>query len=203
MTWDVDAFTINSTVQVTLDYVNTSDNEGKLAYTSDRTPNKIGFIALKMDKAWLKDEARNNLTLQLINYNLATDDHSIKKQGPTISLTKKPVKHYPPPPPTKPNKLGLTVGLPVALVVVFAIALGLCFGMRKHRRIGLGNIMGGRKKGYRGRGRRPDRSVRLDDLDDPDRYTDVPDRSDDRLNDAGRVQGTLFRPDASRLKSWK
>ncbi|EEP80311.1 predicted protein [Uncinocarpus reesii 1704] len=214
VTWDVDAFKINSTVQINLDYVNTTQNEGRSAYASDRIPNKIGFVTLQMDKIWLRDESRNNLTLYLLNYDLATEDHSIKKAGPMISLTKKPVQHYPPPPPSKPNKLGLAVGLPISLAVVFIIACGLCIGMRKHRRIGLGSIMGRRNRGYGGakskierlgRGRRRDRSIRMDDLEDADRYMDNPhERADtDRFNEVERSQGNAFRTELPKLKTWR
>ncbi|KAI1910611.1 hypothetical protein LOZ66_003817 [Ophidiomyces ophidiicola] len=218
VTWDVDAFRINSTVQITINYVNTTENEGKSAHTSDRVPNKLGFITVRMDKAWLRDKSRNNLTIGLVDYDLATDDHSVKKTGPTISLTKKPIEHYPPPPPSKPNKLGLMVGLPVSLFVVFLIACGLCFGMRKHRRIGLGSIMG-RSKGYGGaksrierlgggtRGRRRERSsIRMHDLDDADRYTDDPSRarSDaDGFTEVERSQDHAFRTEVPKMKSWK
>ncbi|WEW60864.1 hypothetical protein PRK78_006352 [Emydomyces testavorans] len=217
VTWDVDAFKINSTVQIVLNYVNTTKNEGQVAFTSDRIPNKIGFITIKMDQAWLRDEPRNNLTFLLVNYDLATNDHSTRKTGPTISLTRVPVQHYPPPPPSKPNKLGLMVGLPVALVVVFVISCGLCIGMKKERRIGLGNIMGRRSKGYSGaksrierlggRGRRRDRSIRMDDLEDPDRYTDDPlahEREDmDRFNEIERSQGNAFRTELAKMKTWR
>jgi hypothetical protein len=60
-----------------------------------------------------------------------------------------PLQHYEPPEPTKaPNKGGLYIGLPVALGFVVFILVGLFFGMKKHRTIGLGNIMGRRNKGY-------------------------------------------------------
>lgn len=39
------------------------------------------------------------------------------------------------------------IGLPVALAFVALVILGLFYGMRKHRTIGLGNIMS-RKRGY-------------------------------------------------------
>jgi hypothetical protein len=70
-------------------------------------------------------------------------------EGPTIMITNEPAQHYSPPPPTKaPNKEGLMIGLPVSLGFVFLVVIGLWFGMRKHRNIGLGNIMGRRNKGY-------------------------------------------------------
>ena len=70
-------------------------------------------------------------------------------KGPSIMITNEPATHYSPPDPTKvPNKEGLIIGLPVSLGFVLLVVVGLYFGMRKQRIIGLGNIMGRRNKGY-------------------------------------------------------
>jgi hypothetical protein len=42
----------------------------------------------------------------------------------------------------------LLIALPVSLGAVLLIVLGLFFGMRSHRRIGLGSVMGRGRKGY-------------------------------------------------------
>ncbi len=101
-----------------------------------------------MDKAWLKDTRRNNLTLYIIGLDAKDSSRATTIKGPTISLTNKPVEHLKPPPHTKmPNKLGLALGLPLSLGFVVLVVCGLYFGMRKTRRIGIGSVMG-RKKGY-------------------------------------------------------
>lgn len=98
-----------------------------------------------MDKAWLQGTGRNNLTLTILSVENAELDVTA---GPIISLTNRPATHYPAPPTTKaPNGLGLLVGIPVALSFFVFVLRGLFFGMRKHRKIGLGNVMG-RRRGY-------------------------------------------------------
>lgn len=147
VTWDADYYPINSTIIIELDYVNASGG-GAVAWSSPKTLNNYGFVTISMDSAWLQDSRRNNLTIYIIQLDPTPDRRASTMTGPTISLINKPVTHYPPPPPTgMPNKLGLMVGLPVSLGFVLLVIFGLFFGMRKHRKIGLGSIMGSRK-GY-------------------------------------------------------
>jgi hypothetical protein len=98
--------------------------------------------------------------------------------GPEFTLTNEPPIHYKAPAFTKvPNKEGLLIGLPVTLgVLIFGIA-GLYFGMKKHRSIGLGNIMG-RRKGYgvgkskrqrMGLGKKAGGAIRLEDREENSR----------------------------------
>ncbi|EER45364.1 conserved hypothetical protein [Histoplasma capsulatum H143] len=228
VTWDSDLFPGNSTITIGLNYANSSENEGVSAYTSDRTENSYGFVTIQMDKVWLHGESRNNLSVYLVEYDPASKERAKTVAGPIISLINNPGKHYPPPPPTAvPNKLGLMIGLPVALGVIFVVLLGLYFGMKKNRRIGLGNIMGSRAKGYGGgksrierlgggRGRRRDRgaagaaSVRLGELDDGEQYTYTDDlrggriRSDAEIfNESERARGNVFKEELTRMKSWR
>jgi hypothetical protein len=114
------------------------------------------------------------------------------------------------------------------LLLVFAVVFGLCMGMRKKRQIGLGNVMGSHQKGFGSgqssikrlgrRGRRvggPGAAIRLENLEDGERYTDDPYRQNEsptkpswgsdteRFNEVERTQGNAFRQDVSRLKTWK
>lgn len=101
-----------------------------------------------MDKAWLQGTDRNNLTLTILSLAPNVNVKLAVTAGPVISLTNRPATHYPAPPTTKaPNRLGLLVGIPVGLGFFVFVLCGLFFGMRKHRRIGLGNVMG-RRRGY-------------------------------------------------------
>ena len=70
-----------------------------------------------------------------------------KIRGPIIGLINQPVEHPPPPPHAELNKLGLQVGIPVGIGAFLLIVCGLWFGMRKARRIDLGNVVS-RRKGY-------------------------------------------------------
>jgi len=147
VTWNADYYPINSTITIELDYVNASGG-GAVAWSSPKTLNNYGYVTMTMDSAWLRGQPRNNLTLYIIQLDPTPDQSAHAKQGPIVSLINKPVQHYAPSPPTKPpGKLGLLVGLPVVLGVFVFVLFGLFIGMRKHRKIGLGSVMGSRK-GY-------------------------------------------------------
>ncbi|KAI9871018.1 MAG: hypothetical protein M1830_003526 [Pleopsidium flavum] len=149
VTWDADYYPINSTITIELDYANANASEGGPVATSlPKTLNNYGYVTITMNSDWLKGLSRNNLTLFIIQLDPTPDHRTSVLKGPTISLINKPVTHYPPPPPTSmPNKLGLLVGLPISLGFVMFVLFGLFLGMRKHRKIGLGSVMGSRK-GY-------------------------------------------------------
>ncbi|KAL1998145.1 hypothetical protein VTN02DRAFT_6786 [Thermoascus thermophilus] len=214
VTWNADFYPSNATITIELRYSDTS--EGDSAYTSDRTENSYGYIPLKMNRDWLQGKPRNSLTLYIIENDPTSDERASARQGPTIELVPRPVEHYKPPPPTPFNKLGLLVGLPVSLGVVLFVVAGLYFGMRKNRRIGLGNVMGSRNQGYGTRqskirrlaGSRRKGAVRLDEFDDVERYTDDPEaglveRIDtDLFNEMERTRGRVFQQEVSKLKSW-
>jgi len=214
VTWNADYYPINATITIELRYSDTS--EGDSAYTSEKTENSYGYIPLKMNKDWLQGKSRNKLTLYIIENDPASDQRASARQGPTIELVPRPVEHYKPPPPTPFNKLGLIIGLPVSLGVVLLVVAGLFFGMRKNRRIGLGNVMGSRNGGYGirqskirrlGGGKRKG-APRLGELDGFERYTDYPEggsveRVDtDLFNEMERTRGRVFKQEISKLKSW-
>ncbi|KAI9868182.1 MAG: hypothetical protein M1813_006927 [Trichoglossum hirsutum] len=146
VTWDANYFSSNSTVSIWLNYADPKGG-GREAWHSEPRPNSYGFVSVKMDNSWRKDQPRNNLTFYLVELG-SNAGHTTYFTGPTVSLVNKPAQHYPPPPRIKPNKLGITVGLPIGLGFVLLVVCGLWAGMRKHRRIGLGNINIGRNKGY-------------------------------------------------------
>lgn len=91
-----------------------------------------------------------NLTFYALNFEASdATKQATPYEGPMITITNEPPQHYKPPEPTKPpNKSGLLIGLPVSLGFVVIVVVGLFIGMRKHRTIGLGNIMGRRNRGY-------------------------------------------------------
>lgn len=217
MTWDSDAYPINSSITIGLDYADPTEKGGSSAYTSDRTENSYGFLTITMDKTWLQDDVRNNLKLYIAQYDPSSDKRVVPTAGPMITLIQKPVRHYDPGPPTAPpTKLGFAIGLPLGVFAIMAIVIGLSVGMRKHREIGLGNVMG-KNRGYAGGRSRAERlgvspgaeaAIRLEGLedDDPARYTDNPQplRSDmDAYNQMERSKSNIFRGEISRLKSWK
>ncbi|KAL1969544.1 hypothetical protein VTN77DRAFT_8982 [Rasamsonia byssochlamydoides] len=213
ITWDADFYPINSSIIIELRYSNHS--AGDSAYTSDRTENGYGYVPIKMQKEWLQGKFYNNLTLYIIENNPESDQRASYREGPTITLLPKPVEHYKPPPPTSFNKLGLIVGLPVSLSVITLVVAGLFFGMRKSRQIGLGNVMGSRRKGYgvqqskiQRLGGRSKGSVGRGGADDPDIYTDnqnyrpVVKIDTDLCNEMERDRGYAFTHEVSNFKSW-
>ena len=91
-----------------------------------------------------------NVTLAALNFGgNNANNKAVSYDGPEIMMKNEPASHYPPSEKNKgPNKEGLMIGLPVGLGFVLLVVVGLFFGMRKHRTIGLGNIMGRRNGGY-------------------------------------------------------
>ncbi|KAF2651948.1 hypothetical protein K491DRAFT_719361 [Lophiostoma macrostomum CBS 122681] len=146
-TWNADSFPANSTITVKAQFINDSLQE---VWSSAETQNSWGFVTVPTSKDWLQGQTSYNLTFYAIMFE--GDDVTKKAnpyEGPTIMITNEPAQHYQPPDPTKvPNKEGLMIGLPVSLGFVLLVVVGLYFGMRKHRHIGLGSIMGRRSKGY-------------------------------------------------------
>jgi hypothetical protein len=92
-----------------------------------------------------------NLTFRVQYFEKATSQKEGKAEvldGPMFTLENAPPNHYPPPPTNSIDKQGLYIGLPIGLVFVAVVVIGLYFGMRKNRIIGVGNIMGRRNRGY-------------------------------------------------------
>jgi hypothetical protein len=90
-----------------------------------------------------------NLTFTALN--IDNENPGVKAKsydGPSITIMNEPPRHLPPSNTTKIQKEGLMIGLPVGLGALFIVVAGTYFGMRKHRTIGLGNIMGRRNRGY-------------------------------------------------------
>lgn len=231
MTWDPDYYTINSSIRIELNYANQAGNGGDSAYTSPTVPNAYGYVTIDMQKDWLQGEKRSNLTLYIVELDPTPDARASILGGPTISLINKPVEHFKPPPHTKaPNHLGLILGLPIGLGFVALVVCGLCIGMRKHRKINVGNIMGKKGRGYGigqsriqrlGGTRKGKGAIRLGGMDrraEPgiqgSQYMDEPrqghGREDslgslvsDGYNDSERTRGNVFRNEVQRLKSWR
>ncbi|KAL1958162.1 hypothetical protein VTO42DRAFT_5017 [Malbranchea cinnamomea] len=226
VTWDPDELPVNSTVVIGLTYVN--DTDGKSPYVSSEMPNTLGFMSLVMEKDWLQGKSQNNLTLYIAEYDPQSGKRVRVMDGPTISLSKKPPEHQPPPPELKHNKLGVMIGVPLGIAAFLLILLGLFFGMRHRRRIGLGNVMGRRlepgsqrtinRLGRRKRGRMwggPGAAIRLENLENVEQYRDDPDADHDvdpftsarpsrnPFNDIQRAEGNAFRQEVHRLKSWR
>lgn len=207
VTWNADYYPLNATITIELRYPS-SWSQGDSAYTSERTDNSYGYIPLYMRKEWLQGKLRNSLTLYIIELESTSDRRASVRQGPTINLHPKPPEHYKPSPPLAFNKLALFIGLPVSLSVVVVIVAGLFFGMRNSRKIGLGNIMGNRGKGY-GVGESKDQRLNRDRQNtfrDSDELSTLRKFSDEieglGSKDLERTSSQAFTHELSRLKSW-
>ena len=130
-----------------MDYINATGAEPQSAWSSKSIPKDWGYDIMTMDPAWLQGQSSNNLSLTLVAFDPTANQAATKIPGPIIGLINQPAQHYPPPPHAELNKLGLEVGIPVGIGAFLFIICGLWFGMRKTRRIELGNIMS-RRKGY-------------------------------------------------------
>jgi hypothetical protein len=169
VTWNSEFFSSpNASITVILQAKNSSNTQ---TWSSDRIPNAMGYATVTMQKEWLGSDLvnTNNLTFVASEYDSDSDKKASFFDGPNVILMNKPAEHLPPPPPTKaPNKLGLMLGLPIGLGFTAFVVVGLCIGMRKHRQIGLGNIMS-RNRGYVSRKSRRQRlggktgNIRLED----------------------------------------
>jgi hypothetical protein len=103
-----------------------------------------------MQDSYLQGVDNNTLKFGLISYSPSGNhfQDAITIDGPTVFLSKAEPKHFSPPPHTKlPSNLSLLIGLPLGLGALIFVLLGLFFGMRKHRIINVGSVMG-KRKGY-------------------------------------------------------
>lgn len=167
-------------------------------------------MTVEMQKEWLRGQSSNNLTFYIVDFDPTTDQKPTVVKGPTVKLTTKPADHYDPPPPTPvPDRLGLFIGLPLGVALFVVIMGGLMFGMRKHRSIGLGNVMGRSGRGYLRIGTTGAGSCRRGQNTIPlERYKDDPHRgtlSDlfEVDQDSRRVPSDVFREDVRSMKNWK
>ncbi|KAF2866070.1 hypothetical protein BDV95DRAFT_611947 [Massariosphaeria phaeospora] len=145
-TWNPKAFAFNSSVTIKILWANDSLQE---TWSSDKLDSTEGYIAVQMQKDWMQTFDMYNLTFAAVVSEPNNPSAAAKAiDGPSFTLQNEPPHHYEPPKRVGPNKSGLMIGLPVSLGFLLFVIVGLWFGMRKHRTIGLGNVMGRRNRGY-------------------------------------------------------
>jgi len=146
VTWDSTYFAEkNATVYVVANYLNESIG-GQIAYTSPITGAATGFLAWTIEKDWLQGMSSNNITLWLNPLNpIDNEAHSLG--GLNIGIMNKPAEYYHQGKTPLPKGQSLYIALPSVFGFIVLCVCGGAIINRKHRKIGLGNVMG-RRNGY-------------------------------------------------------
>jgi Ykl077w/Psg1 (Pma1 Stabilization in Golgi) len=140
VTWDSSFFRNNETLLIQANYVNTAGG-GPQAFQSSLTSNSWGHIAWTIQRDWLKSQAFNNISLFISTASGTT------VSGPVVMVTTSPITYATQAPTPVPSGLTLYIALPATLGFIVLCVCGGYILNRKHRQIGLGNIMG-RRTGY-------------------------------------------------------
>jgi Ykl077w/Psg1 (Pma1 Stabilization in Golgi) len=127
-----------------------NNGSSKAPYMSDPMPKERGVTLVTIDQSWLDGWNELNLTLVWVAYSAGSSSSSTPLHlAYNITLVPKPVQHLPASIHNgKPSKESLMIALPIVLGFVILLVLGLLFGMRSHRRIAIGSIMGRGRHGY-------------------------------------------------------
>ena len=154
--WDSDLFNDSARIAITISYADPPDGaDDDPIWTSNTTLNSAGEVEYELKEEWLQGESRNNLTLGLM---VADSRGWSSKSGPTIALIAQPT---PTPTPTPShssaakhtgssnNKLGVEIGVPIAIVFFAALCIGLFLGFRRRKQ---GYLGGGRRRSQRMKG---------------------------------------------------
>lgn len=147
VTWDQTYLSEgNISVSIQGDYVNATGG-GPQAFNTDFIPNSAGLVSLTIDKEWLKGQSSNNVTLYFYSLSTNFNDDFNRVRGPTLMVTNRPSDVYHQEPAKAPKGKDLYIALPTVFGFILLCLVGGFFWNRKHRKIGLGNVMG-RKTGY-------------------------------------------------------
>ncbi|CCG81524.1 Putative uncharacterized protein [Taphrina deformans PYCC 5710] len=166
ITWNPDYAPKCADVYVAMTYYG---NENGQQVTSARLPNSLGFWNYTVAGDWLNGHSSQYAQLQLLPYNCGngTVDPS---SGPIVELLNKaPVTAVPAT--SRSEILGLSIGLPLALIAFVGTAAFVMWWNKGHRQI---PNFAARKKGYTGR---KERNIRLQSMGTPgsETYRDNPD----------------------------
>lgn len=124
-----------------VDYVDTPDDGGVTAFTTEKTESSYGFVKIKTDKKWLHGKKKgNDLILTMVANSPKAGKRAKTFPGPQISLKKKPKKKKSPHRSTPPSQHDMLIGLPLTMAVLIAIMILMFVGMRKHRQFNLGPV---------------------------------------------------------------
>jgi hypothetical protein len=169
---------------------------GLQAFQSPITPSYYGFYSWTIENSWLRGLSSNNITLFLVPLN-PTANEPVSITGPTLMVMNKPAEYYRQPKTPVPKGQSLYIALPAVFGFIVLCVCGGFIINRKHRKIGLGNVMG-RRNGY---GVGKSRSQRLglgkkagairlreQELTAEGQYRDAPLQHDDRSRGIGHAR---------------
>jgi hypothetical protein len=122
-----------------------NNGSGTLAFISDAQPKERGETQVTIDPSFLQGWDQMNLTMFWTSYQQGSSTPNASPHHNAFNVTIKPASaEHLPANIAAPSfdKKSLAIALPCVLVFVILLVLGLFFGMRKHRSIGFGSIMG-------------------------------------------------------------
>lgn len=154
VTWDPSFFnSTNTTIKITGSYYNyTTDKTTDEAFSSGALAASWSFYAWTVNSTILAGMPKGsgvNISLAMTAVVPATAGPAAATPsfaGPLVTVAKP--AGYVPEPHKAPSGPALYIGLPTVLGFVAVVAVGTCWWNRGKRRIGLGNVMGGRRAGY-------------------------------------------------------
>jgi hypothetical protein len=192
--WSPNAFPTNTTILVGLQ--DTNDTESP--FISDAMPKERGLTLVTIDPAWLDGLDQRNLTMYWVAYQAGSPSSPSNPRhlAYNVTIVPKPVQHLPANIHKGSfNRESLIIALPIVLGFIVLLVLGLFFGMRGQRRIGLGSIMGRGRLGYGTNKSRRERlgikkgAIRLEDREGiPPPSLEYRDRGSDEITPAPRQQ---------------
>lgn len=176
VTWDSSFASNCAEVTIALIYYGSTSGQLVTQFTSS---NVVGFANYTVQGGWLEKASTQNVQFVIVPYQ-CTGSQPSQQAGPIIQLRDK-VETIVVKPTSRDRVLGLSIGLPLALLATLGVVFGVFWWNRSHRTI---PKFAGRNKGYTGRRAR---GVKLQDMapgsdGNAGRYTDDPEgyRDDDR-----------------------
>jgi hypothetical protein len=145
ITWDTSYYTTNSSIIIQGNYVN--QTLGEQAFQSPQIQNSWGFYSWTVDNSWLQGYSSNNITLVIMQLNPSPDKAASSMTGQTLMITNYVKEPYRQPKSQAPKGQSLYIALPTVFGFIILSVCGGCLINRRHRKIGLGNVMG-RRNGY-------------------------------------------------------
>ncbi|ORY82622.1 hypothetical protein BCR37DRAFT_379637 [Protomyces lactucae-debilis] len=162
VTWDSSFAPNCSSVYVALLYYG---NEAGQLVTSTSTSNSLGFWNYTVQGSWLESKSTQEVVFQILPYD-CSGDIPARQNGPIIQLRNKVETTVVSSAMPKDRILGLSIGLPLALLAFLGTVLLVFWWNKQHRQI---PQFSRKRRGYTGR---KERGVRLQEMNPDAEYRD-------------------------------